>query len=33
MRSGRIAASFHPNHYAPQTLRPILLDELGVQPD
>ncbi|MFP4896597.1 ABC transporter ATP-binding protein [Paraburkholderia sp. EG304] len=33
MRLGRIAASFHPNHYAPQTLRPILLDELGVQPD
>lgn len=32
MRSGRIAASFHPNDYAPQTLRPILLDELGVQP-
>jgi sulfonate transport system ATP-binding protein len=31
MRAGRIAASFQPNHDAPQALRPILLEELGVQ--
>ncbi|WP_434112608.1 ABC transporter ATP-binding protein [Paraburkholderia caffeinilytica] len=31
MRSGRIAASFQPNNHTPQTLRPILLEELGVQ--
>jgi len=31
MRAGRIAASFEPKHHTPQALRPILLDELGVQ--
>ncbi|EIF32864.1 ABC-type nitrate/sulfonate/bicarbonate transport system, ATPase component [Burkholderia sp. Ch1-1] len=31
MRSGRIAASFQPKNYTPQALRPILLEELGVQ--
>ncbi len=31
MRSGRIAASFHPKNHTPQALRPILLEELGVQ--
>ncbi|WP_454828927.1 ABC transporter ATP-binding protein [Paraburkholderia xenovorans] len=31
MRSGRIAASFQPKNHTPQALRPILLEELGVQ--
>jgi sulfonate transport system ATP-binding protein len=31
MRSGRIAASFQPDIHTPQTLRSILLEELGVQ--
>ncbi|GAB5096271.1 ABC transporter ATP-binding protein [Caballeronia sp. LP006] len=31
MRAGRIAASFRPGDHAPLQLRPILLDELGVQ--
>ncbi|SAK86819.1 sulfonate ABC transporter ATP-binding protein [Caballeronia calidae] len=31
MRAGRIAASFQPKNHTPQTLRPILLDELGVR--
>ncbi|HXZ10122.1 MAG TPA: ABC transporter ATP-binding protein [Paraburkholderia sp.] len=31
MRSGRIEASFQPKNHTPQALRPILLEELGVQ--
>ncbi|WP_454874325.1 ABC transporter ATP-binding protein [Paraburkholderia xenovorans] len=31
MRAGRIAASFQPKNHTPQALRPILLEELGVQ--
>jgi sulfonate transport system ATP-binding protein len=31
MRAGRIAASFRPRDYAQTSLRPVLLDELGVR--